>query len=246
MPYTWQQFLDAVDTLLTVDASRLGTEDYRAQMKRQAVIELQNHIPAYRIGHETLYLPSDFVSEGSASRAVLPPQAELRDVFMVKLNPDSTVALPVSLTDDLVEDMLDNSADEGPDDTTANYRDCQRFPAIDYPWSERFALVHGLQSLGAQNALVAIDPQAYTFYLYPQVTDGWVVSLFWDGLKLNFKPDEETSFDEGMVMAVAEYVKAKLAREVDHDLTLHDSYMGSYRMKRTELYITAKDRGRLK
>jgi hypothetical protein len=89
-------------------------------------------------------------------------------------------------------------------------------------------MIRGEEPVNDGNCRIAIDPLGYTFFVYPEVTEGWVLSLTWDGLKLDFQDGEETPFTEEAAGAVAEYVKAKIAREVDRDIGLHDSYMRSF------------------
>lgn len=229
--YTWKEFCDGVKGLLTVDSNRRGAELFTEGMIRQGAIDLQDFIPAYRVGHETIYLASDFVTSGSASIATLPPEAQVRDGWMCNL------------------------------DTSL------RIPMRDMSWMDRMQMVHGGIPINDQNARIAIDPNAHMFFAYPAVAAPWCVSIFWDGLKLEYpativfdratgkfsdnddpKVNQEVPFDEGAMLAVADFVKGKLAREVDRDLTMYQSYFhpiqGSYTVKRKNLYLTAKARTR--
>lgn len=210
--YTWQEFCDGVKGLLTVDANRRGAEAFTTGMIRQGAIDLQDFIPAYRAGHEAIYLPADFVAQGNACIGTMPPQAQTQDVWLCNL--DTGLRVPVK----------------------------------DISWLDRMQMVGGQAPLNDQNGRVAFSPNGEQFYIYPVVMPPWCVSLFWDGLKLDFKDNELVPFDEGAVMAVAEFVKGKLAREVDRDLTMYQSYFhplqGSYMLKRRNLYLTAKARTR--
>jgi hypothetical protein len=85
---TWSAFVGRVKTLMPLVKNRLGLQDdedgnpgYITSQIRLAVLDLQEYIAAYRTAHETIYYPSDFVTEGSASVAVLPPQAILRELW---------------------------------------------------------------------------------------------------------------------------------------------------------------------
>jgi hypothetical protein len=219
--YSWAEFKDAVLELLPLDKDRLIQGDdsrtYIKKLIRQGVRDIQFHIPAYRNGHETVYLPSDFVSEGKASRAVLPPQAAMRDCWVFN-------------------------------DTSKT-----RHPVVQFDWSRRFELVNGRVALNDNQARLTIDPHAYTFYLYPELTEGWLLSVFWDSLNENGKQDfqdqELVPFDDGAADAVAEYVQGHLRRTVDKDLSAFGSYFdprnGSYVGKRRNLYLESKRRGRI-
>lgn len=216
--FKWGEFKSMVRTLLTVDANRLGLQDtpdgkpgYISLMIRQAVLDLQHHIPVYCIYHETLYYPQDFVTEGRASRGVLPPMAKLRDMWICNVATNS------------------------------------RFPVLhDFPWEHRFELVNGLTTIPDHNGRVAIEPDAYKFYAYPEIKGTFVLSVFWNGNKTCFQDNEETPFSEDTAMAVAEYVKGKIAREVNNDLQTFNSYFhpqqGSYIKTRRRLFLEAKER----
>lgn len=207
--YTWGTWCAAVKGFLTVDAARRGAEGFVDGMIRQAAIDLQTFLAVYRIGHETMYWPGDFVKEGYASKAVLPPQAEVKDAWLC--------------------------------DTSAGVR----YPMKDCSWMSRVSLVTGNVPLNDRNGRICIDSYGYTFYAYPAIEEPFALSLFWDGLKLDFKDDESVPFDEPSALAAAEFVKGKLAREVDRDINMHNSYMQSYFLKRGDLYITAKRRTRI-
>ncbi len=217
---TWQAFKDEVLALMPMEKSRIIAGDdgtLLTRLTRQAVIDLQDFIPVYRKQHETLYQPFDFVTEGVASRAVMPPFAQFRDAWLV--NSETGV----------------------------------RYPLKEMDWEQRFEMTTGRVDLLDSNGLICIDRAAYTFYVYPEVTDGLVFSVFWDGLKSEFDDAEEVPFCEGAVEAAADFVKGKLARDIEHDTTLYESYFrnhslnpGSYILKRRNLWLTAKERTRLK
>ena len=212
---TWTAFSDLVETLLGIDKDRVGAEAYTPAMIRQGVIELQMLVDGYKLNHETLYVPSDdLVLEGMASRGVKPPQSAIRDVW-------------------LCESWLDDD-----DDRTKS----TRYLVERCNWQDRFSLIHGTADMSNGRGLYCVDPQGYTFYIYPGLdSDDWVVSMHWDGLKIDFADAEETQLDEACALAVAEFVKAKIAREIDHDTPTHDSYMRTSRMKMQQLWVGKRD-----
>jgi hypothetical protein len=87
---TWAEFKDKVYSFLPEEASRQNvgiaartyTEATFDLHMRAAVRNLQSHVPHYQIGHETIYHAADFVLEGYAARAVLPPAAEPNDAWL--------------------------------------------------------------------------------------------------------------------------------------------------------------------
>lgn len=200
--YTWLQFVTEVKELLPIDAGRkgLGSTEYLNRLIRQGVIQLQGVIDGYRIGHETIYNPSDFVQEGYALRGVKPPQSAIRDVFYVK------------------------TIDPAPDGYNADLP-VIRFNCRTYPWAKRFNLVNRYEHVDGR-AIFCADPYGYTFYLYPAPCDGaeWRLSMNWDGLKLDFQDDEQTPFDEQMAGAIAYWVKMHVALEIEEDGEKHKHY----------------------
>lgn len=190
---TWSQFYQLVIDRMGVHGVRVGIEAQRRSIIRSGVIELQDLISNYVNGHETLYLPQDFVGEGHASRATKPPQSVIRDAYLCAL-----------ITADADGNTLPNPF-------------AIRYPLTPADWEDRMGLVNGYGCVNDGTGYIAIDPQGYTFYVFPEVFDNWLVSMFWDGRKLDFKDDEETPFDEPMANAVALYTLATLAREIDND-----------------------------
>jgi hypothetical protein len=207
MPYKWEQFRAEVGALLTVDSNRLGGGDFVSLMVRQGCINLQSHIQKYRLSNESLLLPGDFIQEGKAARAVLPEDAVLTGISLIKLN----------------------------DDGSFNRYDC-----VKHDWKLRHELTFGYTPLNDGNPRYAIDPEGYTFYIYPALEDGMMLALNWNGIKVDYRDDEEVPFDEGAVMAVAEFVKAKCAREFQNDVNMHNSYWTTFLIQRRELLLNAQ------
>ena len=309
--YTWSQFTAAVNALLPVDASRLGSVPaLMALWTRLAVIELQNLIPFYRQNHEILYSPADFILEGYSSRCAVPPQARIREAFMVVYdtgkptglgpnlipqglvygNPpqwnigvtpggvyaytfgagdvsliNGTQTITVSSTfvaQGMVVTLngttgspiasIVQSASQGSEipqlnsiaNVTKSIAKCQRYQLKDYAWENRMHLVNGKAPLNGGEGFISFDPQGETFYVFPGIKDCQNVSVFFDGLKINFQPDECTPFTEQMTLVVADYVKRRLTREVDKDIPLSESFEMSYERGRGLLYLEARERMR--
>jgi hypothetical protein len=127
-----------------------------------------------------------------------------------------------------------------------------RHPVIAFDWEKRFELVSGLAHVLDNQGRVAIREDGYQFYIYPAVTDDWLLSMFWDGFKTDFDDNEQTQFasnDPGPAAAVADYVRGTLAKEIERDLVTYEAYFrmspgnpGSYIHKRKNLYLNAKER----
>jgi len=247
---TWCEFKDQVYDLMPQDSQRFGLvtqpgatptgqQAYADKLIRLACIDLQLFIPTYRQRHETLYYPQDFVCDGAASVGTLPPQAKIEDVWYFKL-------------------------------------DChRRFVVERWDWERRFEMVHkgiknllgtdyvvltaaSLASIELVNrlliasgerkrcALIAVDPNAHTFYLYPALLDGWIFELFWTGIKRKFRENELVPFDELAAAAVADHVRSAFAKEVDRDAQRSADFMADYKVKRLNLFTETKERGTLR
>ncbi len=219
--YTWGEFTDACRALMPMENQRLGLQDedgvdgFITRNIRLAVIDLQNYVTTYRKNHETIYYPQDFVTEGFASKAVAPPHAHIKEIW-----------------------FINNKADDA-----GNFR----YPATRMDYGQRFELINGIKLLPDQHGRIAFDDAGYNFYAYPVVGDGWVLSVFWDGMgvgnvKLDFQTDELVPFEEDCAECVADYVKSKIAREVDKDMQMYGSYRDSFMSKRRDLYLRNKDK----
>jgi hypothetical protein len=116
----------------------------------------------------------------------------------------------------------------------------------DCDWANRFSLVAGQHCVNGEQPVFSMDPYGYTFYVYPEVADCWRLSMHWDGLKLDFQDEEETPFTEMMAGAVALFVKAKFAREVEKNVTLSKDYMDEFKGMKPLLHANAKEKSQKK
>jgi hypothetical protein len=118
---------------------------------------------------------------------------------------------------------------------------CCRVPYLPYPggWEHRFDLT--CQSAGLKDHNWSVfDPFGETFGVYPALEEGYEVEMVWDGVRLGWD-DEDTMptayTDERVALAVAEFVKARVAREVKNDMNMAGSYQQSYNALRQQLYL---------
>jgi hypothetical protein len=209
---------------------------------RQGVIDVQSFVPAMKVGHETLYRPSDFADEGKASLAVLPPQAEVRDAFLFNYNDGTRYPLlqfPWERRFELVTGSnLDLIANNG----------CI---CID-PAGYKFYVYPGINSLvKAPTASITTDPTVQILSdtagpVASERTADFILSVNWDGQKLDFKDWEQTPFTEEMAAAVADYTMARIKLIVDENPAIAGQFMGQYQTKRTNLYLNSKLRTRVK
>lgn len=123
---------------------------------------------------------------------------------------------------------------------------CVRQPMWDYDWQNRHDLVCGACRVRGRQYSISIDPKGQLFYAFPQVDATHQISLYWDGLKTSFSGSDSVPFGEAEALVVADFVKARISREVDKDIALAQSYQATYMAGKRRLLADSKDRGRLK
>jgi hypothetical protein len=251
---TWLQFKTAVKELLTVDGVRVGVAtsptsggtSYLDRMTQLAVVEVLSHVDYYVTRNTAKYTtlsgpPSGFLAlgtDGNASTGFLPGGAsalvDRRIEEAYRLNYETTTAVTAS-----------------PSATAATH--CNRTPVENYPWANRNDMICAHPLIRAGATLIAIGPglsggtgRACDFYLYPSFDDKEVLEVAYTTSDASHSNGDTVPYDLPMAEAVSEYCKAKITREVDKDLKLHDSYYSSFRKKRQELYINSFGRERLK
>ena len=217
---TWKEFNDLVGSLLTVDSGRLGLEEFVPKMIRQAAIEISNLVTRYSAGHEDTYNPADFTTSGSASVGDMPTDnAELREAVILRTSVETGIIT--------------------------------EHPCTDYPWEQRGNLIGGQASIIDNNGLIAMSPKGDEFIVFPKIQNGELIGdatynyrlrLNYDGIKLDYADTDTVPFDEPMAIVVVDYVKAEIARHVDHDLAMAASFSGSYAQRRQNLFLNRRAR----
>lgn len=229
---TWAEFVDAVDSHLAVEANRRGMEAFRARYMRNAVLDLQRYIRGYREGNSTTYTVNDVEDEGQAQLVSFPAGAKPSAVYIY-------------------------SADAELDDPL-----CYRYRLQFYPWMQRQDMICGrlnfMAWLGAccttagcppvaltddeQQAwtskayVYTIGPMGRNFLIYPKLTASTRLLLIWDGYKYEWEDGDEINFPAESSEAVAAYVQAKIARNVDKNLALSREFEADYARLRLALY----------
>jgi hypothetical protein len=243
--WTWAQFNAQVDTLCPLECKRIfgqmnpdGSSAYYRGHIRQAVLDLSNYIPEFNRNHETLYYNQDFVADGQAHVGALPPLSKLTGAWLYSQDRQ------------------------------------RRFPVVEIAWERRFSLAmngggdkldHGCTvmtaaSLGAMEMMdavvkslpgqhvgvIALSPKHEQFYVFPKIDGEWVLSLFWDGQKLDYREAELVPFEEEAAFAVALWVQGQFASYIDHDYARAAACLQQYNLKRNNLYLRTKEKGALK
>lgn len=110
-------------------------------------------------------------------------------------------------------------------------------------WEEYLRMRGGEYEFSAGK--IAVDPVRRRFAFVPGLNDESRLVIDWNGVKIDFADADPVPFDEAFVQAVGEYVLARLARDIDHDLAAYDMLMRSFRRLKRLLASEALDRARL-
>ncbi len=204
---TWAAFIAIVLEHLTVDAERRGLEDFRSRMMRNAVVDLQRFIRAYRQGHTTTYQAADLEEREHGMIGSLPTGAVPEAFYTVSNVPDS-------------------------DDVT--HPNCQRNRMDFWPWVHRKTLL--CTACDARLYAYAISPYGKQFVIHPVLNDETDLLLVWEGLKMDFANIDTVPFPEEAAEAVAAYVKWRILLEVDKNVQLANEQQKIWATKRLALY----------
>jgi hypothetical protein len=80
---TWADFKSAVDSHLAVESNRRGLEAFRDRYTRNAVLDLQRYIRAYRDNNATIYTGADMELQTAAQLGQLPQGAKPKAFYII-------------------------------------------------------------------------------------------------------------------------------------------------------------------
>lgn len=227
----WSAFVDAVESHLAVEANRRGLESFRSRYMRNAVLDLQRYIRGYRSANKTTYQVANATTESQAQLFTLPSGAKPKSLWLYS--------------------------------TDADYEPlCARYRLAFYPWNARQDLICGrlnfstwlgccCNTVGCPPASLSDDEQqayfskayVYTmspmgrnFLIYPQITASTSLLLIWDGYLYNPADGDTVNFPEEASEAVAAYVQAKIARNVDKNIPLSVEFEKDWMRLRLSLF----------
>lgn len=204
----YSAFVALVVEELGVNGNRRGIETQRARWIRDAVLDLQRFIRAYRQGHTTNYVVADLTEKGYAHLGTLPDQAKPKAFYTVSLVPDSDAVLP---NPNIARNRMDFVA-----------------------WEDRQAMIDGRYE--HRRYTYAISPFSKQFLVHPLVNDETYLLLVWDGMKSDFADGDTVPFPIQAAEAVASYVTWKINKFVDKRIDLAREEYGAYVLKRLSLW----------
>jgi hypothetical protein len=231
----WKEFNDEVRVFLIVDSERKGrgVQENIDSLIVAAAIDLQRYVPAIRLNQYRFY---------SDSTLVEPNPEELNDVNAEGVNVHKG---DFSMSSVRIKQVVVRRV---PTDENNQSISHYYYPKS-IPWESRFALVDGGIVDRTSNIPGRVTFGENTFWTAPKLRDDEALYIYFEG---EYRPtpiykatdDEKNApvvFDELEAKAVAGYVKAHLARDVDNDLAQYQAFMQMYQKERAQIFINRKE-----
>lgn len=233
----WSDFVEAVESHLAVEANRRGLEAFRARYMRNAVLDLQRYIRAYREANKTTYESTDLTEEGQAHLGTLPQGAIPKQFSIYSTDTD--------LTEECARYRLAYYPWNARQDMI-----CGRLNFASW-WAGWCCSTSGCPptTLTADDQLAmfskayvySVSPMGRDFLIYPQVTASTRLLLIFDGFFYDIDDADYVPFPEQASEAVAAYVMSRISRSVDKNLALAATYEMEWKQKRLELFRDARE-----
>lgn len=258
--YLTQQIKNAYSELTSVSA-------FIEKLMREAVIDMQSYILCYRMGQETIFTEEDVVQVGNLSRGPMPEAGEFQQVFFLTSVDDLAIdteyaagdyvvsngriyrVLTSGTVSDLGDGLLTTNGTvellDGVNFTFIYGEGCFRSEIVPIPWSERFTYSAFKDGCASKDdpAVMAIDPETYSFFLWPKLDATHTLSVFWNGLKFEFADSDTVPFDESVQQAVSKFVLARYYLQVEHDAREASMHEALYKELRARAFADCNKRG---
>lgn len=210
--YTWAEYVAEVKKLLPIEAQRVGVGDSASDYLTSLIRQAVIDLQGI--------IPSFVVNH----ETIYYPQDMVREGLAMKLTKPPQSALRQVLVFQI--------------DSTGKLF---LFEAVPFPWEKRRHLFNGEVDVNDGKARYCIDPSGHTMHVCPMPEDNWMVSLIWDGKKLDFQDEEQVPFTERSALAVSYFVKAHTAPEVEDAPSQGAYWRDQYEKIKPKLYIDSKD-----
>ena len=236
----------------------------------ESVIDIQTFIPCYRVGSETVYTAADLTTYGTMTRGTIPCGGSLLEAWLISrvLPLASGVSYVigdfVTSNGRVYQAISDGSistaspvlvSTDGKVETVDGVKfvffygeDSLRSPMRNLPWHQRFQLAYQRTGCAGKNvpATVMLDEQSYSFYVWPPLASGDRVSITWSGIKTDFADSTVVPFDDGVIVAVKEYVLSRLQLQTDGGVNEAKIHAAAFIEKRAQLFAECMRRANLK
>lgn len=233
----WSDFVDAVNSHLSVDATRRGLEAFRDRYMRNAVLDLQRYIRSYREGNTTTYLLADVTAVGQAQLVKMPSGCKPKAVFIYSTAAgDDPLTMryrldfyPWKSKQDLISGKLDFWSWWGTLQWPVTPPPTPPANCNGWDWCRRQAYVYSVAPFGTN------------FLIYPPLDANKALLLVWDGYKMDFEDTDTIPFPEDAAECVAAYIKWKITLDVDKNIPLAREHRSFYNERRLSLYRDWQD-----
>lgn len=234
----WSDFIALVNDDLGVDAGRRGITNLLDRSARNAVLDLQRYIRAYRQGQTTTYTQSDLTVETDAMVGTLPTGAIPKAFYIYSTATGDDPNCRRHRLDYYPWDCRKNMICG-----RVNYRSWCPWPGFTPPPNPPPPPPAGCQGWwwASRPYLYSISPMGRNFVIYPPLNDSTNLLLVWDGLKQDFANGDSVPFPSQAAEAVAMYTKWKIQLQVDKNVTLAHEYQAAWSRLRLALYREARE-----
>jgi len=237
MRVKWSDFKEMVKDHTPVDADREniairtdGRPAYYDLLVRAAFADMQTYIEYYRFEHENLFKVGNITQDGMASKFTIPGDgnAKVTQVKQIYRGPKNTCDCPVASGSSGEVEIVSRLA-----------------TAIWYDWKNRDDMICGKCDI--MKPLVALQPGMEVGYIFPQLMStspdndtAIEMVVIWDGVKRDFKDDDEIRAGIEEAETVSYYVLSKLDRQI-REVGIADRHWDNYLLKRRTLYVDRRD-----
>lgn len=209
---TWLQFIGLVNEHLTVDANRRGTEAFRLRTIKDAVVDLQRNIVAYRDGHTTAYTEGSLEDMEHAQLGAFPAHAKPKAIWYLSAE----------------------------DDANTNCRR-NRMTFFNWEQRKALVCGGYRCHPGAYVAAISPMGRQFMIYPKVADADFTSILLVWEGLKSEFLDGDLVPFPPEAAEAVAYYVKSRIFLNINNNPAMGQVNDQLYKLKRRELAIDQRE-----
>jgi hypothetical protein len=203
------EFKQKVIDHLADDGTIVGAEKITVALIARGVADLIDHIPQLR---------PDLVRSLAFADQIVAHENDKAGLFDPGIPPFRITEMWVT-DGEAVEDA-------DPADRLGPYRQMK--------WSRRFDLLYG--SISECSLVYCVHPDETNFYVHPLLDEDQVLQVHYECVEPYFPDDAKVAFGESISQAVSDFVKAKLALDVERDKATHDQKMADFFTLRRQIY----------
>jgi hypothetical protein len=229
----------------------------------EAAIELQRHVPFYRVRQLVSYLmgADGVTNESFVSRVTLPEDARVKQVWFgayypalaegEELEEDDIVVsngrLYRTITGGTLGDgelgvgllLTDGEEEDLGDLSFVYYGNVRDFPARKIPWEQRQMLISGDRISGPAYAM---PDEQDELWFYPRLDDTHRFDVEYVGIAQSFEDDDVVHFDRVAAKAASHYIRGMLEKTDREDPRAAEGSLAIYQRAIREAVLDCQDR----